>query len=82
MQNNNPKKIIECKNVNFYFTKERILYNVDWTIYENDFWAIIGPNGGGKSTLARLLVGLLKPSSGKILKSQNLRIGYVPQNTF
>ena len=82
MQNNNPKKIIECKNVNFYFTKERILYNVDWTIYENDFWAIIGPNGGGKSTLARLLVGLLKPSSGKIIKSKNLRIGYVPQNTF
>ncbi|TLD83298.1 metal ABC transporter ATP-binding protein [Helicobacter sp. MIT 11-5569] len=76
------EKIIECKNVKFYFTKERILYNVDWTISKGDFWAIIGPNGGGKSTLARLLVGLLKPSSGEIIKDSNLRIGYVPQNTF
>lgn len=81
-QNKNDKKIIECKNVKFYFTKERILYNVDWTICEGDFWAIIGPNGGGKSTLARLLVGLLKPTSGEIIKNKDLCIGYVPQNTF
>lgn len=82
MQTQKDKKIIECKNIKFYFTKERILYNVNWTICEGDFWAIIGPNGGGKSTLARLLVGLLKPTSGEIIKDKNLRIGYVPQNTF
>ncbi|MDE5592253.1 MAG: ATP-binding cassette domain-containing protein, partial [Helicobacter sp.] len=41
-----------------------------------------GPNGGGKSTLARLLVGLLKPTQGSIIRSDNLKIGYVPQNTF
>ncbi len=82
MQNSNSKKIIECKNVKFSFTKERILYNVDWVIKEGDFWAIIGPNGGGKSTLARLLVGLLSPTEGSIIKDSNLKIGYVPQNTF
>lgn len=82
MQNSNSKKIIECKNVKFSFTKERILYNVDWVIKEGDFWAIIGPNGGGKSTLARLLVGLLNPTEGSIIKDSNLKIGYVPQNTF
>lgn len=76
------KKIITCENVKFYFTKEQILYNVNWTICEGDFWVIIGPNGGGKSTLAKLLVGLLKPSSGRIFKDSLLRIGYVPQNTF
>lgn len=76
------EKIIEFKNVKFYFTKERILYNVNWTISKGDFWAIIGPNGGGKSTLARLLTGLLKPNSGEIIKDSNLHIGYVPQNTF
>lgn len=82
MQIQNDKKIIECKNVKFYLTKERILYNVDWTICEGDFWAVIGPNGGGKSTLARLLVGLLKPTGGEIIKERDLQIGYVPQNTF
>ncbi len=76
------KKIIECKNVDFYFTLEQILYNVNWTICANDFWAVIGPNGGGKSTLARLLVGLLKPSCGVIVRDSDVRIGYVPQNTF
>ncbi|MCI5968810.1 metal ABC transporter ATP-binding protein [Helicobacter sp.] len=80
--NKSEQEIIVCKNVKFCFTKERILYNVDWTISKGDFWVIIGPNGGGKTTLARLLVGLLKPSAGEIIKDSNLRIGYVPQNTF
>ncbi|MDA3966616.1 MULTISPECIES: metal ABC transporter ATP-binding protein [Helicobacter] len=79
---NEQNKIIECKNVNFYLTKEHILYNVNWTINKGDFWAIIGPNGGGKSTLAKLLVNLLKPSSGEIIRDSKLKIGYVPQNTF
>ena len=75
-------KIIECKNVNFYLTKEHILYNVNWNINKGDFWAIIGPNGGGKSTLAKLLVNLLKPSTGEIIRDSKLKMGYVPQNTF
>ncbi|MDD6055826.1 MAG: metal ABC transporter ATP-binding protein [Helicobacter sp.] len=76
------KKIIEFKKVNFSFTKDKILCNINWTIKEGDFWALIGPNGGGKSTLAKLLVGLLKPSSGEILRDNALKIGFVPQNTF
>lgn len=75
-------QMIECKNVNFYLTKEQILYNVNWTINEGDFWVVIGPNGGGKSTLIKLIIDLLKPTSGTINRSKNLKIGYVPQNTF
>lgn len=79
---NNKETLITCKNVKFSFTKELILYNVNWTIKKGDFWAIIGPNGGGKSTLAKLIAGLLKTNEGEIIRHLPIKIGYVPQNTF
>lgn len=79
--------IIEINNLSFGYTKENTLENINLTVNEKDFLAIIGPNGGGKSTLLKLMLGLHKPNSGeiKILESKpskNLsKIGYVPQNT-
>ncbi len=44
------------------------------------FWQLIGPNGGGKSTLLKVMLGLLKIKSGQIIKNlKNEDIGYVPQ---
>lgn len=60
-----------------------ILEDVDFTVNENDFIGIIGPNGGGKTTLLRVILGLLKPVSGNIVFNNELlnrsRIGYLPQ---
>jgi zinc transport system ATP-binding protein len=79
--------IIEIKNVDFSYENELILENVNLSVQERDFLAIIGPNGGGKSTLLKLILGLIKPNKGeisifgqKISKSLST-IGYVPQNT-
>jgi zinc transport system ATP-binding protein len=77
-------KIIEINNLNF----ENILKDISLEIYEGDFVAIIGSNGGGKSTLIKLLLGILEKSSGTISlfgkpkseMSSNNQIGYVPQN--
>jgi zinc transport system ATP-binding protein len=77
-------KIIEINNLNF----ENILKDISLEIYEGDFVAIIGSNGGGKSTLIKLLLGILEKSSGTISLfgkpkseiSSNNQIGYVPQN--
>ena len=55
---------IHIENLSFAYRNNTILSNVNLDISENDFVAIIGPNGGGKSTLMRLIVGLLKPQSG------------------
>lgn len=59
------------------------LENVTMTVEENDFIGIIGPNGGGKTTLLKVILGLLKPFSGRVDYSPgNLRlnqIGYMPQ---
>lgn len=81
------KKAVEVNNVSFAYESETVLEQVTLAVEERDFLAIIGPNGGGKSTLLKLMLGLLKPDAGTIevygkapSKSLSL-IGYVPQNT-
>lgn len=78
--------IIEIKNLEFAYAREKILASVNLTVQEKDFLAIIGPNGGGKTTLLKLMLGLLKPDKGTVLingkqpGSYGSSIGYVPQN--
>ncbi|WP_320036311.1 ABC transporter ATP-binding protein [Halarcobacter sp.] len=75
-------KLIEVKNISYSYDTSRVLENINLDILENDFLAIIGPNGGGKSTLLKLILGLLKIKNGSITKSlKNDLVGYVPQNT-
>ena len=78
-------KAIELKNVNIKFNENPVLKDINLTIEENDFMAIIGPNGGGKSTLLKIILGILKPDSGEVLifgrKPEDARklMGYLPQ---
>ena len=76
-------KILEIKDLSFEYTKNiKVLENINLEINSEDFLAIIGPNGGGKSTLLKLILGLLKSKDGSIIKTlKNEQIGYVPQNT-
>jgi zinc transport system ATP-binding protein len=79
--------VIDIKNVSFAYEKQLILENINLSVEEKDFLAIIGPNGGGKSTLLKLILGINKPKEGSISvfgksPSKSLtQIGYVPQNT-
>lgn len=56
-----------------------ILDRVDLTVHEGEIVTIIGPNGSGKTSLVRALLGLIDPEAGNIKKADGLRIGYVPQ---
>ncbi|MCK4650111.1 ABC transporter ATP-binding protein [Candidatus Pacearchaeota archaeon] len=60
------KEIIKLEDVSFSYTNEEFLKNINLSIYEDDFLGIIGPNGGGKTTLLKLILGLLNPKKGKI----------------
>ncbi|AXX91590.1 ABC transporter [Malaciobacter molluscorum LMG 25693] len=74
--------IVEIKNLSYKYDKANVLENINLEIKKDDFLAIIGPNGGGKSTLLKLILNLKKPQIGTITK--NLKddcFGYVPQNT-
>ena len=71
------KKIIEFKNVSFCYKIKPILSDINLSIDEGDFIGIIGPNGGGKTTFLKLLMGFLEPHIGKIRvfnKSPKIRL--------
>ena len=78
--------IIEIKNLDFAYTREAVLKDVNLTIRQKDFVAIIGPNGGGKTTLLKLVLGLLAPVKGTVRvdgkspQEASPCIGYVPQD--
>jgi len=79
--------IIEIKNLSFAYEKQEVLENITLSIEAKDFLAIIGPNGGGKSTLLKLILGInpLQKGSisvlGKKPSKNRIHMGYVPQNT-
>jgi zinc transport system ATP-binding protein len=79
------KEIIKLKNVSFSYNNEEFLENINLSIYKDDFLGIIGPNGGGKTTLLKLILGLLNPKKGKITvfgnspKTSRQFIGYLSQ---
>ena len=73
------KKILEVKNLTFSYDNSFLLKDINLDVYENDFLALIGPNGGGKTTLLKLMLRLLKPKSGYVSKIKDL--AYVPQIT-
>ena len=80
-------KAIEVKHLYFRYDKEWILEDINFSLEDKEFMAVIGPNGGGKTTLLKLLLGVLKPTKGEIKiyskppKENRNIIGYVPQHT-
>ncbi|MBR5102199.1 MAG: ATP-binding cassette domain-containing protein [Muribaculaceae bacterium] len=72
--------MIEFEGVNMVFNRHKVLSDVSLSIGEGDFIAITGPNGGGKTTLLRLLLKLVNPTSGEVRYSADgLKFGYLPQ---
>ncbi len=74
-------KIISIENLTYKYGEVYALENVNLEVHEGDFIGIIGPNGGGKTTLIKVILNLLKPSEGKVEVDKNVVFGYVPQVT-
>ncbi|MCZ6526279.1 MAG: ABC transporter ATP-binding protein [Gammaproteobacteria bacterium] len=77
--------VIEFEDVSFSYGHSRVLEDVSLCIGQGEFFGLIGPNAGGKSTLLKLMLGLLTPDQGKLSvfgkspMARRSRIGYVPQ---
>ena len=74
--------LIAARHVTFGYGPETVVEDVSLEIRPRDFLAIIGPNGGGKTTLVKILLGLLRPWSGEVVWTPPVRpgrMGYVPQ---
>ncbi len=80
-------KLIGIDDITVRFDSKIILDNVSLSVEKGDFMAITGPNGGGKTTLLRVMLRLLRPSSGSVTYykdgavTKQLRIGYLPQKS-
>ena len=78
--------LIEIKNLRAAYDGRTVLRDVNLTVQDEDFLALTGPNGGGKTTLVRCILGLLKPVEGSIVfhphrqsDGRKLKMGYLPQ---
>lgn len=79
------KNIVEFDSVSFRYQASPVLNKVTLAVREGEFLGLVGPNGGGKSTLLKLIMGLIKPDEGSVRifgtspKKASRRVGYVPQ---
>ncbi|OQX22453.1 MAG: ABC transporter [Candidatus Altiarchaeales archaeon A3] len=80
-------KIVEFKDVSLFLDEQIILEDINFTMKEKEFLTIIGPNGGGKSTILKIILGLIKPDKGSVRVFGNTSttsvgkfIGYLPQH--
>jgi ABC-type Mn2+/Zn2+ transport system ATPase subunit len=76
---NPPAPLVALEAATVGYGRTRILSGIDLAIAPGDFLALVGPNGGGKTTLLRTLLGTLPPLAGRRTAPRPVRIGYVPQ---
>lgn len=80
-----PETIISLRDISQRWDNRTVLDNINFDVHQGDFIAITGPNGGGKTTLLRIILKLLKPTAGTVTYMhdgapiKNLSLGYLPQ---
>lgn len=78
--------VIECRDVHLSFGALKVLEGISFTVSGQETLCVVGPNGGGKSTLLKVLLGLLKPQQGQVRvlglepRKARSRVGYMPQH--
>jgi zinc transport system ATP-binding protein len=76
-------KIVSLENISTSYDETVVLQNVNLSVYQKDFLGIIGPNGGGKTTLLKVILGLIVPDSGTVTwhgeGTHRTAVGYLPQ---
>jgi len=79
------EKLIEVRGINAVYGAKAVLTDIDLDVWEDDFLVITGPNGGGKTTLLKVILGLMKPASGAVAffdrgrQVASHKVGYLPQ---
>ncbi len=72
-------ELISLNSVTLGYDEKIVLRDIDLTVKRGEIITIVGPNGSGKTSMMRALIGALVPTTGSIVRSRALRLGYVPQ---
>lgn len=71
--------LISMNSVTIGYDNTIVLRDVDLTVKRGEIITIVGPNGSGKTSMMRALIGALVPTNGTVIRPESLRVGYVPQ---
>ncbi|CBL43768.1 High-affinity zinc uptake system ATP-binding protein [gamma proteobacterium HdN1] len=74
-----PSPLLELQTVSLRIEGKLILDQIQLSLHANEIITVVGPNGGGKTSLIKLALGLIRPSEGKVQRRKGLRVGYMPQ---
>lgn len=72
--------LLTCENLKKSYTEKTLITDVDLSIHDNDKIGLVGVNGTGKSTLLKMVAGVLEPEGGQIIRNRELKIAYLAQN--
>lgn len=72
--------LLTCEHIKKSYTEKPLITDVNLTIQDRDKIGFVGVNGTGKSTLLKIVAGALEPEGGNLIKSRELKVGYLPQN--
>ena len=72
--------LLTAKHIQKRFSEKQLLEDINLSIHLGDKIGLVGVNGSGKSTLLQIIAGAMEEDAGEILRSNELRIGYLPQN--
>ena len=70
--------LFTLEDVSISYGDDPVLRHVSMSLEPREIVTIVGPNGSGKTTLLRAIIGAIEPSSGRISRKPDLKIGYVP----
>lgn len=73
------ERLLQIDNVCLSYGERHVLCHISADVGSEDFIVLVGPNGGGKTTLLRLMAGLLPPTCGSISRRKDMVVGYLPQ---
>jgi len=73
------QEFLSFQNADLGYSGKAVISAVELTLYKGRFYGIVGPNGAGKTTMIKSMLGIIKPLSGRIVRSSEFRFGYVPQ---
>lgn len=72
--------LLTCEHLKKSYTEKQLITDVSFSIHDTDKIGFVGVNGTGKSTLLKMVAGVLEPEGGNIIRSRELKAGYLPQN--